>query len=157
METDLRVSSKSVYAIQAIFDIAYHGRGEPISGRDIAERETIPQRFLEQILLDLKRAGVLHSKRGPRGGYTLAKASESISLRHIIEAIEGELDETFFNEDSDASDATHEGKDVTTSILRDLATELGQLLDQTSVADLVERGETLGVVREGDDVIFYVI
>ena len=72
----MRLSTKTRYGVRAIFDIAYHGQDAPqltAQARDIAVREHIPVRYLEQIFQDLKRAGLVDSKRGPRGGYYLKR------------------------------------------------------------------------------------
>ena len=64
--TPVKLSNKGRYAVRALFDIAYFNEGQPTQAKDIAERQGIPPRFLEQIFQDLKRAGIVGSKRGPR-------------------------------------------------------------------------------------------
>jgi Rrf2 family protein len=87
----MRFSLQVQYAICGSFDLAYNGGGAPVQIRVISERQAIPARYLEQIFQRLRRAGLVRSKRGPGGGYTLARASAEISLREIIEALEGPL------------------------------------------------------------------
>ena len=89
----MKLSCKSIYAIRALFDLAYHGTGAPIKIEEIARRENISPRFLEQIFKDLKKADLISSKRGPKGGYFLAKRPDQISLGEIIRLLEGSLDE----------------------------------------------------------------
>ncbi len=89
----MRFSLQVQYAICGSFDLAYNGGGKPVQIRVISERQAIPARYLEQIFQRLRRAGLICSKRGPGGGYTLARSSEEISLREIIEALEGPLSE----------------------------------------------------------------
>jgi Rrf2 family iron-sulfur cluster assembly transcriptional regulator len=89
----MRFSLQVQYAICGSFDLAYNGGGKPVQIRVISERQAIPARYLEQIFQRLRRAGLILSKRGPGGGYTLARAPEEISLREIIEALEGPLSE----------------------------------------------------------------
>ena len=89
----MRFSLQVQYAICGSFDLAYNGGGRPVHIRVISERQAIPARYLEQIFQRLRRAGLIRSKRGPGGGYTLARAPEEISLREIIEALEGPLSE----------------------------------------------------------------
>ncbi len=89
----MRFSLQVQYAICGSFDLAYNGGGRPVQIRVISERQVIPARYLEQIFQRLRRAGLVRSKRGPGGGYTLARSSEEISLREIIEALEGPLSE----------------------------------------------------------------
>jgi len=87
----VRLSQKAQYAICGMFDLAYNGQGEPIQVRVIGERQCIPPRYLEQIFQHLRRAELIRGKRGPGGGYVLARPAASITLRHIVEAVEGPL------------------------------------------------------------------
>src|ERR1044071_4485014 len=85
----MRVSAKAEYAIKAVLDLAMHQRAELIPIQEIAARQAIPQRYLEQVLLSLKRAGLLTSKRGSSGGYHLTKAPEEITVGGVLRAVEG--------------------------------------------------------------------
>jgi Rrf2 family transcriptional regulator, iron-sulfur cluster assembly transcription factor len=85
----VKLSSKGRYAVRALFDIAFYNDGQPTQVKEIAERQAIPPRFLEQIFQDLKRAGIVGSKRGPQGGYLLARPSHEIRLGDVIQVIEG--------------------------------------------------------------------
>jgi Rrf2 family protein len=85
----VRISAKGEYAIRAMLDLAMH-RGRPLVPiQEIAARQVIPQRYLEQVLLALKRAGLLTSKRGSTGGYHLAQSPEEITVGAILRAVEG--------------------------------------------------------------------
>lgn len=87
--TRLRISAKGEYAIRAVLDLAlHHGRGL-IPIQEIAARQRIPQRYLEQVLLALKRADLLTSKRGASGGYHLTRAPEQITVGEVLRAVEG--------------------------------------------------------------------
>jgi Rrf2 family iron-sulfur cluster assembly transcriptional regulator len=85
----VRLPRKAQYAICGVFDLAYNGQGEAVQIRAISERQAIPARYLEQIFQRLRRAGLVTSKRGPGGGYRLARAPEAITLREVVEAVEG--------------------------------------------------------------------
>ena len=87
----MKITAKSDYAILALFHLATEPSDQPVQARDISVRQQIPHRFLEQILLNLKKAGLVHSVRGARGGYQLAVPSNKITLRHAIEAVEGSI------------------------------------------------------------------
>jgi Rrf2 family protein len=87
----VRLPRKAQYAICGVFDLAYNGQGEAVQIRAISARQAIPARYLEQIFQRLRRAGLVRSKRGPGGGYRLARAPEEISLREVVEAVEGPL------------------------------------------------------------------
>ena len=86
----MRVSAKAEYAIKAVLDLALHQRPELIPIQDIAARQAIPQRYLEQVLLALKRSGLLTSKRGSSGGYHLTRPPEEITVGAVLRAVEGE-------------------------------------------------------------------
>ena len=85
----MRISAKGEYAIKAVLDLALHRDRELIPIQEIAARESIPQRYLEQVLLSLKRAGILTSKRGSAGGYHLTKAPEDVTVGAVLRAVEG--------------------------------------------------------------------
>jgi Rrf2 family protein len=85
----VRISAKGEYAIKAVLDLALHRDRELIPIQEIAGREGIPQRYLEQVLLALKRAGILTSKRGSSGGYHLTTSPEEITVGAVLRAVEG--------------------------------------------------------------------
>ena len=88
----VRVSSKGDYACRALLSLTLHAEQPgPISVRDIAERTGIPQPYLEQILLALKGAGLVRSKRGVGGGYVLARDPGEITLGQIVSAVDGPI------------------------------------------------------------------
>ena len=86
----MRVSAKADYAIKAVLDLAMHQRDELTPIQDIAARQAIPQRYLEQVLLVLKRSGLLTSKRGSSGGHHLSRPPEEITVGAVLRAVEGE-------------------------------------------------------------------
>lgn len=87
----MRISTKGDYATRALLDLAMHQVSGPASVRDISERTSLPQAYLEQIMLALKAAGLVRSKRGVRGGYLLARPPGEITLAEIVEATEGQM------------------------------------------------------------------
>ena len=91
----MKLSLQVQYAVCGVFDLAYNGQGEPVQARVVSARQDIPERYLEQIFRRLRLAGVLTSKRGPGGGYGLARPPREISLRDVVEAVEGPMDEAF--------------------------------------------------------------
>ena len=86
----MRVSAKVDYALRACAELAAAGRG-PVKGDRIAQSQEIPLKFLENILLDLKHAGLVASQRGAEGGYWLAQPAEEIALADVIRAVEGPI------------------------------------------------------------------
>jgi Rrf2 family protein len=87
----MRVSAKVDYAVRAGAELAAAAGSGPIKGDRIAQSQEIPLKFLENILLDLKHAGLIQSQRGAEGGYWLAQAPEEISLADVIRAVEGPI------------------------------------------------------------------
>jgi len=85
----MRVTAKGEYATQAVLHLALHFP-EVVAIHEISERHHIPLKYLEQILLELKRAGILESRRGVRGGYTLARAPKNISVGEVLRVVDGE-------------------------------------------------------------------
>jgi Rrf2 family protein len=86
----VRVSAKVDYALRAAAELAAAGEG-PVKGERIAQAQEIPLKFLENILLDLKHAGLVQSQRGAEGGYWLSRAPEEISLADVIRTVEGPI------------------------------------------------------------------
>ncbi len=91
MKSSVKLSSKGRYAVRALFDIAFYNEGRPTQVKDIADRQQIPPRFLEQIFQELKRAGIVGSKRGPQGGYLLSQDATAIRLGDVVRALEGPI------------------------------------------------------------------
>ena len=87
----MRVSAKELYGLRAMSEVArHHGQG-PLSLSEVARSQGISQAYLEQIAIDLRRAGLLHSKRGAQGGYYLAHAPEAMTAGDVIRALEGSI------------------------------------------------------------------
>jgi Rrf2 family protein len=86
----VRVSAKVDYAVRAAVELAAAGDG-PVKGERIAEAQRIPVKFLENILLELKHAGLVNSQRGAEGGYWLARPPAEIALAEVIRAVEGPI------------------------------------------------------------------
>ena len=97
----MKLSSKSMYAVRALFSMAYNRSASPSKIDDIAKGESVPPRFLEQIFQELKKAGILGSKRGPKGGYFLTRNPEEITLKDVVCAMEGSTEVSFCRERSE--------------------------------------------------------
>ena len=92
------MSTRGDYACRALLSLSLHRTSGPTSVRDIAERTALPQPYLEQILLALKGAGIVRSKRGVGGGYELARPPEEIDLAQIVSAVDGPIQAGSFGE-----------------------------------------------------------
>ena len=86
----MRTTAKADYAVRAAVELASSGDG-PVTAEHLAEAQQIPVNFLENILLDLRRAGIVESRRGAAGGYLLAKPAKEIVLADVVRAVEGPL------------------------------------------------------------------
>jgi len=87
----MRVTAKVDYAIRAALELAAAAPATPVKGDTVARAQRIPLRFLENILRELRHAGIVHTARGPDGGYMLARAAGDITLAEVIRAVEGPL------------------------------------------------------------------
>ncbi len=87
----MRISAKADYAVRATLELSASPAGSPVKGTRLAAAQEIPLQFLEHILLDLKRAGIIRTKRGARGGYWLAQPASAVTVADVIRAVEGPL------------------------------------------------------------------
>ncbi|WP_405797428.1 RrF2 family transcriptional regulator [Streptomyces longwoodensis] len=88
----MRISARADYAVRAVLELAVRqGGGDPVKAESIAAAQDIPHKFLEGILGDLRRAGVVDSRRGGGGGYRLARAAEEITVADVIRAVDGPI------------------------------------------------------------------
>jgi len=87
----VRISAKVDYAMRALVELAAGGGGSPITAERLAEAQGIPQKFLQNILLELRRAGIVASHRGPEGGHALARPADEITVADVIRAVDGPL------------------------------------------------------------------
>jgi len=136
----MNISAKTEYACVAVLELAAnYGSGGPVPIRAIAEKHGVPPRFLVQILLQLKAAGLVESTRGAAGGYRLARPPGEVSLGQVMEVIEG------------STSAVREPNPLSTSpavkvLMRawqDVADEVGGMLGKITFAELVERADKL--------------
>jgi len=144
----MKISAKTEYACIAMMELASHyGSGEPVRIRRIAERHDVPPRFLVQILLQLKGAGLVASIRGAAGGYQLVKSPQEISLGQIMEVIEGSSEEK--GKTSSASPDSPAVK-VLLKTWQDVAAVERQMLQNISLAELLERA------KEQDEQMYHI-
>lgn len=143
----MRVSAKVDYAVRALAELAAGGEG-PLKGDDIAGRQGIPLNFLENILGDLRRAGIVRSQRGAVGGYWLAAPATSVTIADVIRTVEGPLADVR-GEDLESLDYPGPARG-----LRDVwvatRASLRQVLEEVTIADIAS-GRLPPVVRELTD------
>ncbi len=140
----MRLTIRTRYAIRALYDLAFHagaGPGQAAQAKEIAERQGIPFKFLEQILQDLRRAGLVEARRGPHGGYALARPAAEISMADILRAVRGPL------EDLLGVGGEPGPGDIPSLVWGEVGTRLIEVLERTKLADFVARAESAGVRR----------
>ncbi len=150
----LRLSKKLLFAIEAVLDIAYNAGTLPVQSGEITRRQGIPRRYLEQVLQQLVREGVLTGVRGPRGGYRLARERRRITLGEIVRVVRS-LDA---GEDPlEVDEGAELGKRVVRPLWQELQDEVMQRLDAITVEDLCLRAHRVGISGEQDARLDYSI
>lgn len=149
----MRLSLQVHYAICGIFDLAYNGQGELVQVRVIGERQGIPTRYLEQIFQRLRRAELIIGKRGPGGGYTLARPPARITLREIVEAVEGPLGEA----ESWREGAGEAARNRPDFLWSELAEGFAQVLSSTTLEQVCRKAAQSAVRRSRSDALSYQI
>ncbi len=141
MTSMLKLSRKTLLALEAVIDIAFNARPEPVQAKEITARQGVPQRYLEQVMQQLVRAGVLKGVRGPRGGYRLAKERRRISVGDIVRVAES-IEDTENDSPKPLSDL---GARIVTPLIASLQDEVMARLDAISIEDLCQRARAVGV------------
>lgn len=136
------LSKKAKYALQACLSLAGEAPGRPILIADLAERDGIPKKFLEIILLDLRNAGLLASRKGRGGGYYLAKPPRQVMVGQIVRLMDGPLapvpcvSQTAYQACADCHDEQYCGIRM---VMKDVRDAIAGIYDTTSLTDVLER------------------
>ena len=152
------LSKKSKYAIRALLALAKRQEHTPVLISTVAEQERIPKKFLEMILLELKNAGLLQSKKGKGGGYFLARPPEAISLGEVIRALDGPLaplpcvSQRAYQK---CDECENEATCVIRAVMKEVRDATATVLDRESLADVLKREEALEQKR--NKVLVYAI
>lgn len=134
----MRISSKGDYGLRALFDLAQRYGEGPIQSDDIATRQGIPVNYLNQLLITMRRAGLIESLRGPQGGHMLARSPETITLRDVLNALEGPLLPAEPSRD-DLKPTVPEDHDLIDEVWVGLRARLESLLAEITLDDLCQR------------------
>ncbi|MBV1892829.1 MAG: Rrf2 family transcriptional regulator [Ilumatobacteraceae bacterium] len=135
----MRISTRGDYACRALLSLALHAdEGGPTSVRDIAERTGLPQPYLEQILLALKGAGLVRSKRGVGGGYTLARPADEILLSQIVSAVDGPITLGDFGKPHEDGACDHEGQCVLLDIWNQAGAHMRTYLEGYTLDEIAD-------------------
>lgn len=117
----ISITSKSPYAIAALAELGRSGGAEPVPIGELARRREVPVQFLEQLFAVLRRAGILSSQRGVKGGYRFAREPSAVNVLEVVELLDGPL-----------------GRD-STGVFADAAEAARRVLEGTTIADVIER------------------
>ena len=134
-----RLSKKTMYVLEAVLDTACNARPNPVQSKDIAQRQGIPQRYLEGALQHLVRAGILRGVRGPKGGYRLARERRRITVAEVVRLME-DLDDQ--DEDTASSPL---GRAVVQPLWDELHEDMLARLEGVSLEDLFRQARRAGV------------
>ena len=152
----MRLSTKSRYGLRAMFDIAYNCSPGPVQIQDISRRQQISPRYLEQIFQNLKRAGLLKSKRGPQGGYALSRKPEEITVLDILNAAEQDVllvdcAGVTTKKRKRKLECPFEGKCVTQTIWAEANSLLDTLFGSMNLRTLCQRAHSMGIKNDADN------
>ncbi|MGH2416215.1 MAG: RrF2 family transcriptional regulator, partial [Microcystaceae cyanobacterium] len=123
------------YALLALLELAGHAQGSPLKISEIAAKQAIPDRYLEQILNSLRRSGIIQSLRGAKGGYVLAREPWQITLLEVVISVEGDLKP----KESKGSESSTLEKDVVYEIWQQVHEEAQKALNRYTLQDLCQR------------------
>ena len=150
----LRLSKKLIFAIEAVLDIAYNAGSEPVQSREITRRQGIPRRYLEQVLQQLVRAGILAGTRGPRGGYRLSRERRKITIGEIVRIVRAMESAEDPIEDPAGSELGHK---VVRPLWQELQDEVMTRLDELTIEDLCLRAHQANLKSDAFQRLDFVI
>ncbi|MGI6686568.1 MAG: RrF2 family transcriptional regulator [Bacillota bacterium] len=134
----MNISTKGRYGLRAILDIAVHQEREPIALSSIAERQGLSEGYLEQLMIPLKRAGLIRSVRGAQGGYLLIKQPGEIMVGDVIRALEGPIAPVPCVNEDYPEDCNRADSCPTRKVWSKVRDAVAEVLDSFSLEDLVE-------------------
>lgn len=138
----MRLSTRSRYGVRMMATLALrHGHG-PVLLREISDRERISEKYLSQIVIPLRSALLVHSVRGARGGYALAREPDEITLREIVEVLEGGLD--LASNDVDETRGITPAGAVIRGVWKQLAADMARSLEEITLEEIVRRVQEKG-------------
>ena len=142
----MKLSTRSRYGIHAMYDLACQGPGEPQSIKAIAERQHVPEAYLEQLISPLRKSGLVKSVRGAQGGYLLARPPEEITVGAVMRALEGDLNLVDCLSEEDACERACSC--ATRLVWRRLNDGLIEIVDSITLRDIIDGYEQ---ARSGKD------
>jgi Rrf2 family protein len=154
----MRLSTKSRYGVRAIFDIAYHSGGLPTQIKEISRRQGITPRYLEQIFQKLKRAGIVKSIRGPKGGYYLNRKPEKIAVSDVIRAMEESMEPVFCARLAKGRKKCRRESHCTAQLIwREAGQRISEYFDSVSIEKMCKMAKDLGIEKQLNHRFMYFI
>ena len=141
----LRLTRKTILALEAVLDVAYNARPDPVQSKDITKRQGIPQRYLEQVMQQLVHEGILKGVRGPKGGYTLARERRKITVGDVVRVV----DRVDAESDADPVSQAALGERVIGPLWEQTREKLLESLDRISMQDLCNQATSLKIPHDG--------
>jgi len=142
------LSTRGEYGVRCILDLALHYGQGPISIRDISKREGISRNYIEQLFVRLRRAKLIRSVRGPKGGYLLTSQPRSIKVGDIVRALEGSIAAAYCVQPQNSKDLCKRIPTCVPYILwKRLTNKINEVLDSTTLEDLCRQGMKLSKHR----------
>lgn len=138
----MQISYRGDYALKAILELARHYQKEPVTTREIAARNNLPEKFLEQVLSQLKQAGYIRSVRGARGGYQLNRPPERITMGEIIRLVDGPIGPIACVEDSFHVPCEDERVCALRQVFGRAREAMLDVVDNVNFADLISKQPT---------------
>ena len=139
----MKISTKGRYGLRALIDLAQYSEIEPVSISSIAARQGISERYLEQLMTLLKKAGLIKSIRGAAGGYVLAKPVEEISVGDVLRALEGSLEPVECAAYGGGDSCEASGGCVTKYVWQKINESINKTVDEISLKQLVEESKSV--------------
>jgi len=146
-------SKKLFYAVEAVLYIAYNGGLGPISGRDIALRQGLPARYLEQLMQKLVRGGILRGVRGPHGGYLLARERRRITIADVYDILKEDKDD----QDMQGYAGTKLGGTVVLPVWQTAHKQTMEYLKQVNLAELCDQAISKNIRKESEEKMDFAI
>jgi Rrf2 family protein len=144
----VELSCKSEYALLALLELtAHYAEGEPIQIRQIAAQQNIPDRYLEQLLATLRRASIVRSQRGAKGGYLLAREPWKITLFDVVSCIEG-----YDSQPADCTTSLTNDSSVVRGVWQEVVEAADMILQKYTLQDLADKRDS----RQQRDIMYYI-
>ena len=143
----IRMPKKTLFALEAVVDIAFNARPNPVQSKEISKRQGIPPRYLEQVMQELVRGGILKGVRGPRGGYTLARERRRVTVGEVVRILAAAGDAT----ENDEASRSEVGRSVVRPLWQELDSMIMERLDAITLEDLCRQARDRGLDKKTED------